>query len=133
LGGANVTPVLSSAVGADLDGDGTVEVLVAASYIDYVNPPQGPQPSKAGPFSIVYVRHVVGNAATSKVISSVGVKETPQHRSDLVIDGAADINGDGVMEVLDSGYLYEAANFYCWDAGSADRPPKTHLSYLPRE
>lgn len=132
LGGANVMPELSSVVRADLDGDGSDEVLVAASYIDYVNPPQGPMPAKVGSFSIVYVRHVVGNAATSKVISSVVVKDTPSIVPTLVIEGAADINGDGLMEVFGSGLLYEASNFYCWDAGSADRAPKTLFSVLAR-
>jgi hypothetical protein len=132
LGGANVMPVLSSVVRADLDGDGTDEVLVAASYIDYVNPPQGPQPSSIGSFSIAFVRHVVGNAATSKVISAVVVKDSPSIVPTLVIDGAADINGDGVMEVFGSGYLYEASNFYCWDAGSADTAPKTLFEVLAR-
>jgi hypothetical protein len=128
LGGANVMPVLSSVVRADLDGDGTDEVLVSASYIDYVRPPQGPQPSTVGSFSIAYVRHVVGNIATSKVLSAVVVKESPSIVPTLVIEGAADINGDGVMEVFGSGLQYESANYYCWDAGSADRSPKVLFS-----
>jgi hypothetical protein len=130
LGGANVMPELSSVVRADLDGDGTDEVLVAASYIDYVRPPQGPQPSTVGSFSIAYVRHVVGNAASSKVLSAVVVKDSPSIVPTLVIEGAADINGDGVMEVLGSGLLYEGANYYCWDAGAVDRDPKVRFSVL---
>jgi hypothetical protein len=133
LGGANVMPVLSSVVRADLDGDGTDEVLVAASYIDYVKPPQGPEPATVGSFSIAYVRHVVGNAAPSKVLSAVVVKDTPSIVPTLVIDGAADINGDGVMEVFGSGYLYEAANFYCWDAGSVDSAPKVLFSVFANQ
>jgi hypothetical protein len=133
LGGANVMPVLSSVVRADLDGDGADEVLVAASYIDYVRPPQGPQPSTVGSFSIAYVRHVVGNAATSKVLSAVVAKDSPSIVPTLVIDGAADINGDGVMEVFGSGLLWEAVNYYCWDAGSADSDPKVRFSVLANQ
>ena len=130
LGGANVMPELSSVVRADLDGDGTDEVLVAASYIDYVYPPQGPEPATVGSFSIAYVRHVVGNTATSKVLSAVVVKGSPTIVPNLVIEGAADINGDGVMEVFGSGRLFEAEDFYCWDAGTVDRSPKVLFSVL---
>jgi hypothetical protein len=130
LGAGNFMPVLSSVVRADLDGDGTDEVLVAASYIDYVKPPQGPEPSTVGSFSIAYVRHVVGNNAPSKVLSAVIVKDSPSIVPTLVIDGTADINGDGIMEVFGSGYLYEASNFYCWNAGSADRDPTVLFSVV---
>ena len=133
LGAANVMPELSSVVRADLDGDGTDEVLVAASYIDYVHPPQGPQPATVGSFSIAYVRHVVGSTVTSTVLSSVVVKGSPSVVPNLVIDGAADINGDGVMEVLGSGLLWEASNYYCWDAGTVDRSPKVLFSVLANQ
>ena len=132
-GAGNFMPVLSSVVRADLDGDGTDEVLVAASYIDYVRPPQGPEPSTVGSFSIAYVRHVVGNTAPSKVLSVVVVKDSPSIVPTLLIHGAADINGDGVMEVFGSGYLYEASNYYCWDAGSADRDPTVLFSVLANQ
>jgi hypothetical protein len=128
LGGANVMPVLSSVVRVDLDGDGTDEVLVAASYIRYDPPQQGPDPATVGSFSIAYVRHVVGNAATSSVLSAVVAKGSPRIVPDLVIEGAADLNGDGVMEVLGYGGIWESASFYCWDAGSAERAPKTLFS-----
>jgi hypothetical protein len=133
LGAGNFMPVLSSVVRADLDGDGTDEVLVAASYVDYVKPPQGPEPATVGSFSIAYVRHVVGDAAPSKVLSAVVVKGSPSIVPTLVIDGAADINGDGVMEVFGSGYLYEASNYYCWNAGSADRDPTVLFSVLANQ
>jgi hypothetical protein len=123
-GSANVMPVLSSVVRVDLDGDGTDEVLVAASYIAYDRPHQGPDPATVGSFSIVYVRHVAGNAATSKVLSVVVAKDSPAIVPDFVVDGTADLNGDGVMEVLGYGGIWESANFYCWDAGAADRDPK---------
>jgi hypothetical protein len=128
LGGANVMPVLSSVVRVDLDGDGTDEVLVAASYIRYDPPQQGPDPATVGSFSIAYVRHVVGNAATSSVLSAVVAKGSPRIVPDLVIEGAADLNGDGVMEVLGYGGIWESASFYCWDAGSSERRPKTLFS-----
>ena len=133
LGGASVMPVLSSVVRADLDGDGTDEVLVAASYIDYVRPPQVPGPAKLGSFSIAYVRHVVGNTVTSKVLSAVVAKDSPVTVPSLVIEGAADINGDGVMEVFGSGLLWEAANRYCWDAGAVDRSPTVLFAVLAGE
>jgi hypothetical protein len=128
LGGANVMPVLSSVVRVDLDGDGTDEVLVAASYIRYDPPQQGPDPATVGSFSIAYARHVVGNTATSSVLSAFVAKGSPRIVPDLVIEGAADLNGDGVMEVLGWGGQWESASFYCWDAGSAERAPKTLFS-----
>jgi hypothetical protein len=131
LGGANVMPELSSVVRSDLDGDGTDEVLVAASYMDIGVGQQGLTPAKIGSFSIVYVRHVVGNAPLSKVISAVVAKDAPSILPSLWIEGAADLNGDGVMEVLGSGSLWEASNnYYCWDAGSADRDPTVLFSVL---
>jgi hypothetical protein len=130
LGGANVMPVLSSVVRSDLDGDGTDEVLVAASYLDYGKPLQGPDPAKIGSFSIVYVRHVVGSAATSKVITAVVAKDAPTSLPSFFIEGTADLNGDGVMEVLGGGGIWEWANYYCWDAGSVDRAPKTLFSLV---
>jgi hypothetical protein len=134
LGGANVMPELSSVVRSDLDGDGTDEVLVAASYMDIGVGPQGLTPAKIGSFSIVYVRHVVGNAPLSKVISAVVAKDAPSILPSLWIEGAADLDGDGVMEVLGSGSLWEASNnYYCWDAGSADRDPKVLFSVLANQ
>jgi hypothetical protein len=132
LGGANVMPALSSVVRSDLDGDGADEVLVAASYMD-IGGLQGLEPAKIGSFSIVYVRQVVGNTATSKVISAVVAKDAPSILPSFWIDGAVDLNGDGVMEVLGSGGLWEWANYYCWDAGSADRSPKTLFSFVAPE
>ncbi len=133
LGGANVMPELSSVVRADLDGDGTDEVLVAASYIHYDHELFRPEPATVGSFSVAYVRHVVGNTAPSKVLSAVVAKDSPIIVPTLVIDGAADINGDGVMEVFGYGGLWEAANYYCWDAGSVDSAPKVLFSALANQ
>ena len=133
LGGANVMPELSSVVRVDLDADGTDEVLVAASYIHYDHELVRPEPATVGSFSIAYVRHVVGNNATSKVLSAVVAKDSPIIVPTLVIDGAADLNGDGVMEVLGYGGLWEAANYYCWDAGSVDSTPKVLFSVLANQ
>jgi hypothetical protein len=133
LGAGNFMPELSSVVRVDLDGDGTEEVLVAASYIEYAKPQQGPEPAKVGSFSIAYVRHVVGDTAPSKVLSAVVAKDRPTVIPSLEIGGAADINGDGVMEVLGYGGLYEASNFYCWDAGTAKRDPAVRFSVLANQ
>ncbi len=133
LGGANVMPELTSVVRADLDGDGTDEVLVAASYMENGGGRPGLDPAKTGSFSIAYVRHVVGNATTSKVISAAVAKDAPSTLPSFSIEGAADLNGDGVMEVLGSGSLWEQANYYCWDAGSADRAPTTLFSVLANQ
>jgi hypothetical protein len=128
IGGANVMPVLSSVVRVDLDGDGTDEVLVAASYIRYDTPQQGPDPATVGSFSIAFVRHVAGDSATSKVLSVVVAKDSARIVPELVIEGAADLNGDGVMEVLGWGGQWESASFYCWNAGTVDGTPKVLFS-----
>jgi hypothetical protein len=126
-------PVLSSVVRVDLDGDGTEEVLVAASYRKPLAagdvPPAGPK-SDTGSFSITYVRHVVGKTPTSKVLSAFVAKGGPDVVPELTILGAADVNGDGVMEVFgDADAHWENVDsLYAWDAGSAERSPTVLFS-----
>jgi hypothetical protein len=128
LGAADSTPALSAVMRVDLDGDGTEEVLVAASYRKSTAgdlPPAGPK-SDVGSFSIAYVRHVAGKSATSKVLSASVAKDAPDNVPELTILGASDINGDGIMEVFgDADFHWEGwHNLYGWNAGSADRDPK---------
>ncbi|MEP6774256.1 MAG: hypothetical protein ABJA50_01560 [Chloroflexota bacterium] len=97
----------------DLEGDGSSEVLISATYFKNGNIPQpvaGPSPdASAGDYSIVFMRKVVNGVVKTVVLdenefTNDAVFVAPyQYR----LRGVMDINGDGNLEVLVMGRYYE--------------------------
>lgn len=107
---AEVVQVLRS----DLDGDGKVEVVVAAERLT----DKESLFAQPGDYSIVFVRRVVDENVDTTVISEsiprFGADETPFINSQRV-SALADLNGDGRMEVAVSGRYYEGAGMVFYE------------------
>ncbi|BDP42865.1 hypothetical protein DAETH_28340 [Deinococcus aetherius] len=107
----NVTRV----VRADLDGNGTDEVIVEARRFaegSGLYPPPSGQP---GDYSVLLLRHVVGNRVRTSVLGAyVALRARDPNSTDFgplatlhALAGIADLNGDGRMEVITFGAYYE--------------------------
>ncbi|SMB95040.1 hypothetical protein [Deinococcus hopiensis] len=119
---------LRSVTRADLDGDGTDEVLVEASrFADQaaLYPPPTGQP---GDYSLLLLRSVVkGKVRTTVLGAYVALKAYDQNRDETMplaqryaLGGVADLNGDGRMEVVTFSAYYEGYGVAAqeWTPGS---------------
>jgi hypothetical protein len=97
--GATTAPSLTQVLRADLDGNGTDEVVVAAEHISDV---EGLSPS-AGDWSIVFLRRVAGNGAAADVLASSVVGAGGGGLERIQVATVADLNGDDTMEVALNG------------------------------
>jgi hypothetical protein len=96
---------LTQVIRVDLEGDGTEEVLVSATYYA-----KGLSPSAApGDYSLVFLRRLVKGTVATRVIAGdffpkgVQFGAPGEHRVGAVLD----LNGDGVMEIVLFGRYYE--------------------------
>jgi hypothetical protein len=108
--GLGVDPVpgdVAQVVRVDLDGDGIEEVVVAFEYV------QESLIGAVGDVSVIYARLPEADGTVrDQVLLSAAV--TPDMQDFPVSDrfrvlGAADVNGDGVMELLVRSWYYEGA------------------------
>jgi hypothetical protein len=106
----NITQVLK----VDLEGDGTDEVLISASYLDGgLNRNDGPMAVrvKKGDYSFVILRKVVGGKVLDIELAG---EFYPRHReataTQYAVNGVLDLNGDGRMEVILSVDYYEGSS-----------------------
>lgn len=96
-------PNVVQAVRADLDDDGSDEVLVVVENITrLLGPP-------AGDYSIVFLRKVVDGAITTTVLEGRVTQADEQSVDQLRVDAVADVNGDGRMEIVTHILYYEGA------------------------
>ena len=117
LGVKNPVVNLTAVIRADLDGNGTREVILAASHFrekgaaPHIPPPR----AGAGDYSLLLLRWAhSGQARTTVLGASVFTRDerSPDDwqmptLSDLA--GVADLNGDGRMELVVAGTYYEGA------------------------
>lgn len=123
---------LTRVVRADLDGNGTDEVIVEARRFaegSGLYPPPSGQP---GDYSVLLLRHVVGNRVRTSVLGAfVSLTARDPNSTEFgplanvyALAGVADLNGDGRMEVITFGAYYEgyALTASEWTPGGGLRP-----------
>ncbi|GGL75781.1 hypothetical protein GCM10010840_12360 [Deinococcus aerolatus] len=106
---------------SDLDGDGTLEVLIeATSYGERsgIHPPPVGQP---GDYSLVLLRHVVRGQVLTVTLGADIAPQTPVNADAPLptrplatlsrLAGIADLNGDGRMELVLYGAYYEGSSY----------------------
>ena len=108
---------ISQGFRVDLDGDGTEEVVLAAT-----NYHSGVIPSvKAGDYSFLLLRKVVGGKAQNILIAGEFYPKAKEFSApnEFSIQAIADLNGDGRMEIVMHGAYYEGAGSEIYDVSGA--------------
>ena len=124
---------LQRVVRADLDGDGKDEVIIEASHFEGPVGSALPRPvpasnASAGDFSLLLLRSVVGGQVKTTVLGEdVVLKASPDTDAPRLnlrfsLEGVADLNGDGQMELVTSASYYEGFTLYAWTWTSAQGP-----------
>jgi len=109
----NVPVQIKQIYRTDLDGDGTDEVLISATNLDFENV----EPSqKAGTYSVVFLRRVVAGAVKTEVLTGEfyttnSTDEAMEISYVSKIAAVVDANGDGKMEVVVESKYYEGFGF----------------------
>lgn len=103
-------------VRTDLEGDGVDEVIICAQKLN----PENPVHPSAGDYSLLYVRKLfegkVINIMLSQFIFPEGGENHLQFTHEIV--AVADVNGDGVMEIVVRSAYYEGEEFIVFSIGS---------------
>jgi len=118
----NITQVIRT----DLEGDGVDEVIIAASTI-----PDDLISSQVGDYSIVFLRKVIDVEVETAILGLSIVDDLDNLFQDLVIfdvSAVADLNGDGKMEIVLNGTVWEGAFLQAWEYVDDDLGPVEVLS-----
>jgi hypothetical protein len=107
----NFTPQIKQILRADLDGDGSKEVLIEAGTRN--EPPIGETTRKD--YSLILLRHVVKGKVVTETISmdTIGDEEGGMMYLNR-IRSIADLDGDGNMEIVASSDYYEGQSASIW-------------------
>ncbi|GAA5438763.1 hypothetical protein Dcae01_00256 [Deinococcus caeni] len=105
---------------ADLDGNGTQEVIIEARHFRESSGDFPPPTGQPGDYSLLLLRHVAAGRAVTTVLAAHVAPATPWNpeSSDPMpmatqyrLAGVADLNGDGRMELVLHDAYYEGADF----------------------
>jgi hypothetical protein len=104
---------IAQAMSVDLDGDGTNEVLLSATFYKTTDVPR----TAIGDYSLVLLRTTRGKAVTNHLLAGefylkaeeFGAPNTYQ------ISAIADLNGDGRMEVILNSFYYEGNSAFVYE------------------
>jgi hypothetical protein len=108
---------ITQAMSVDLDGDGTNEVLISATYYKQADLPR----TAIGDYSFVLMRTARGRAVANHLLAGefylkpeeFGAPNTYQ------ISAIADLNGDGRMEVVLNSSYYEGNSAFVYEMKNA--------------
>lgn len=119
-----VVPLINveQVIRTDLEGDGTDEVIVAASTID----PSDVLATEVGDYSLVYLRKVVqGEVQTAILVDEIvtSLDQLPFGAVRYRVSAVADLNGDGKMEIVLSSEVWEGASVEAWEYVNDDLGP----------
>ena len=117
---------LTQVIRTDLEGDGTDEVIVAASTI-----PDDLISSQVGDYSIVYLRKVIEGEVQTAILGVSVVEDLDnlfQNLAVFEVAAVADLNGDGKMEIVINGTVWEGAFLQAWEYINDDLGPVEVLS-----
>lgn len=117
---------LTQVIRTDLEGDGVDEVIVVATTI-----PDDWFTAEVGDYSIVYLRKLVQGEVQTAILGQSIVEDLDNLLQDLVIfevSAVADLNGDGKMEVILNGTVWEGAFLQAWEYVNDDLGPVEALS-----
>jgi hypothetical protein len=122
LGVPDAPAHLDQVVRGDLDGDGVDEVLLVGRHPD-ADPSHGP---RAGWYSFVALRSVVDGEVRTDVLEAAVFEEDYDSYPTMTtyqLDALADLNGDGRMEIVYGGSLFEGASTHVVEwTGPGDEP-----------
>lgn len=116
---------ITQVIRTDLEGDGVNEVIVAATTI-----PQNLF-AEVGDYSIVYLRKVIEGEVQTALLGVNVVDEpgdVPQNVVIFEVAAVADLNGDGKMEIVLDGRVWEGAFLEVWEYLNDDLGPVSVLS-----
>ncbi len=117
---------LTQVIRTDLEGDGIEEVIVAATTI-----PDDPLSAQVGDYSIVYLRKVIEGDVQSAILGVSIVEDLDDLFGGLSVfevAAVADLNGDGRMEIVINGTVWEGAFLQAWEYINDDLGPVEVLS-----
>jgi hypothetical protein len=112
---------LTQVIRTDLEGDGVDEVIVAATTI-----PDDWFASEVGDYSIVYLRKLIEGEVQTAVLGVSVIEDLDDLLSELVVfevSAVADLNGDGTMEIVLNGTVWEGAFLQAWEYVNDDLGP----------
>ena len=117
---------LTQVIRTDLEGDGVDEVIVSATTI-----PADWFASEVGDYSIVYLRKLIEGEVQTAILGVSVIEDLDDLLSDLVVfevSAVADLNGDGKMEIILNGTVWEGAFLQAWEYVNDDLGPVEVLS-----
>ena len=118
----NITQVIR----ADLEGDGVDEVIISASTI-----PEDLISSQVGDYSILFLRKLIEGEVQTAILGESIVDDLDTLLQDLVVfelAAVADLNGDGQMEIVVNGTVWEGAFLQAFEYVNDDLGPVEVLS-----